>query len=74
MKRTKGKIKMWNWLVAQGLYHDLVSACVLVPILKVTSSRFAKRLAHEIALEMRKVFQDAESEIEAVKKDLDNVA
>ena len=65
---------IWNWLIAQGLYHDLLSAAILVPILKVTSSRFAKRVAHEIALEMRKVLSDAETDIEKAKDDFDDVA
>jgi hypothetical protein len=67
-------MNVWNWLVTQGLYHDLVSAAILVPILKVSGSRFAKRVAHEIALEIRKVWADAEREIEETKRDLDNVA
>jgi hypothetical protein len=74
-------MSIYDWLVNQGLYHDLVSACILVPILKVTSSRFAKRLAREIADAMRKGFEldqrvwsDMEAEIDKAKDDLDNVA
>lgn len=71
-------MSVWNWLVANGLYRDLLSACILVPILKFTSSSFAKRLAKEIAIALRKGWYDLESDLDDIKDDakddLDHVA
>lgn len=35
---------LWSWLVANGLERDLLSACVLVPIMHLMAARPLKRV------------------------------
>lgn len=61
---------MWNWLIANGLYKDLVSAAILVPMLKLMGSHFAKKVADEVV----KAAKNAEHDmIRAAKDEFDNV-
>ena len=37
---------IFAWFVAEGLYHDLVSAFVLVPVMRVAANRPIRKLRH----------------------------
>ena len=39
---------IWNWLVAEGLYHDLVSAFILVPIMRFMALKPLKRFENDV--------------------------
>lgn len=40
---------VYTWLVAQGLYRDLLSAGILVPIMHVMALKPIKRLLSELS-------------------------
>lgn len=39
---------VWDWLVTQGLYHDLVSAFILVPIMRIMALKPLKRVENAV--------------------------
>jgi hypothetical protein len=59
---------VWNWLVANGLFRDLLSAAILVPIMKIAGSRFAKRVGQEVV----NAFRDVENEVRELERQLSN--
>lgn len=53
---------VWAWLVANGLVHDLVSACVLVPVMHVMAGRPLRRLA--------RAAEDVRAKIESLDREV----
>ena len=51
---------MFTWLVAQGLYHDLVSAGILVPIMHLAAGRPLRRVARALESGARDVARDVD--------------
>jgi hypothetical protein len=39
---------VWQWLVADGLYRDLLSAGILIPVMHVMALRPLRRLIRDI--------------------------
>lgn len=66
-------VAIWQWLVANGLLRDLLSAAILVPIMRFMGSGIAKRIAREVI----KAAKEAEREVIATahdaQRELDNV-
>jgi hypothetical protein len=58
---------IFAWIVAQGLYHDLVSAFVLVPVMRVAANRPIRKLQHigrmvdDLVIKVESDIEDKES-------------
>ena len=49
-------VAIWQWLVANGLFRDLESAGILVPLMRVMATRPLQRLenmVHEVITEAK---------------------
>lgn len=59
-------LEMWNWLVANGLFRDLESACILVPIMRFMGSKMATRIGQEVAKAAKDAAKEAAKEVDRV--------
>lgn len=39
---------VWSWLVVNGLFHDLLSACILVPIMRLMALKPLQRVERAV--------------------------
>lgn len=64
-------MNVWNWIVANGLFRDLESALIMVPIMRLVMGGYISRLEHAIERAAGAAYEDVKGAAEDAAGEID---